>query len=129
VLRGLRVNALEAGEERGFDQAFTPALRRRVSAVIVTSDALFAALGTLGLRHRMPTIFTYRAFVAAGGLAGYSGSLTDTAHIWRLCGLHFEGGNASGSAGTAIDQGSDDHQRQGRASARDHGATVGVGAR
>jgi putative ABC transport system substrate-binding protein len=29
----------------------------------------------------MPTIFTYREFVAAGGLAGYSGSLTDAAHI------------------------------------------------
>src|SRR5215510_13068260 len=82
---GIELHVLEAGEERGIDQAFAAALQRRVSAVIVTADALFAdhiaALGTLSVRHRMPTIFTYREFVAAGGLAGYSGSLTDAAHI------------------------------------------------
>ena len=65
----------------GIDWAFAAALQQRVSAVTVTSDALFAAPGTLGRRHRMPTIFTYCEFVAASGLAGYSGSRADTAHI------------------------------------------------
>jgi ABC-type uncharacterized transport system substrate-binding protein len=104
--------------------------QRRVSAVTVTSDALFAALGTLGLRHRMPTIFTFREFVAAGGLTGYSRSLTDTTHI-------------SGAYADPILKGEEpadlpvQHSTKvqmvinvkDRASARDHGATIGVGAR
>src|SRR5215467_3304041 len=82
---GLELHVLEASEERGIDQAFAAALLRRVGAVIVASDALFsdhiAELGALSVHHRMPTIFTYREFAAAGGLVGYSGSLTDAARI------------------------------------------------
>ena len=35
-------------------------------------------LATLALRHRIPTIFYTREFVAAGGLASYSGSVTES---------------------------------------------------
>jgi len=42
-------------------------------------------LGALSLRHAVPTIFTYRKFVAAGGLISYGPNETET---YRLVGIY-----------------------------------------
>jgi ABC-type uncharacterized transport system substrate-binding protein len=42
-------------------------------------------VAALALRHAMPTIFQFRAFVTAGGLMSYGGSVTDS---YRLSGVY-----------------------------------------
>jgi len=42
-------------------------------------------LGALTIRHAVPTIYQFRAFAAAGGLASYGASLTDS---YRQAGLY-----------------------------------------
>jgi len=48
---------------------------------VISTDAFFNTqserLAELSVRHAVPAIFQYREFVAAGGLLGYGGSLTD----------------------------------------------------
>jgi putative ABC transport system substrate-binding protein len=56
---------------------------------VIGSHAFFVAyseqLGALALRHAVPTIYENRRFVAAGGLVGYGGSITDA---YRLAGVY-----------------------------------------
>src|SRR5262249_13243213 len=42
-------------------------------------------LGALALRHRVPTIYQYPEFTAAGGLMSYGGSLADA---YRQAGVY-----------------------------------------
>jgi putative ABC transport system substrate-binding protein len=48
---------------------------------VIGPDALFTGrakeLGALALRHRVPAIYQYPEFTAAGGLMSYGGSLVD----------------------------------------------------
>jgi putative ABC transport system substrate-binding protein len=57
--------------------------------LVIGPDTLFPdrseQLAGLGLRYRVPTIFENREFVAAGGLASYSGSLAES---YRLAGVY-----------------------------------------
>ena len=57
--------------------------------MISGADPLFgghaAQLGALALRHRVPAIYQYREFAAAGGLMSYGGYTTDT---YRLGGIY-----------------------------------------
>jgi putative ABC transport system substrate-binding protein len=42
-------------------------------------------LAVLSIHHKLPTIYQYREFAAAGGLLSYGGSLTDA---YRLAGVY-----------------------------------------
>ena len=57
--------------------------------MITAADPVFgsyaAQLGALALRHRVPAIYQYREFAAAGGLMSYGGYTTDT---YRLGGVY-----------------------------------------
>jgi putative tryptophan/tyrosine transport system substrate-binding protein len=79
---GLQLDVLHGSTERDIDDAFATLAQRRASALVIVPDALFNSqseqLGALTLRHAVPTVFQYRAFVAAGGLMSYSGSNTDS---------------------------------------------------
>jgi putative tryptophan/tyrosine transport system substrate-binding protein len=79
---GIELHVLEASDETGIVEAFKTALRIRAGAVLVSADGFFALqvaqLGALSLEHRMPAIFNYREFAAAGGLISYNGSLADS---------------------------------------------------
>jgi len=44
-----------------------------------------AQLGALSLHHRVPALFTYRRFAAAGGLLAYGANETET---FRLVGFY-----------------------------------------
>ena len=79
---GLQLDVLQGSTERDIDDAFATLVQRQASALVIVPDALFNSqseqLGALTLRHAVPTVFQYRAFVAAGGLMSYSGSNTDS---------------------------------------------------
>jgi putative tryptophan/tyrosine transport system substrate-binding protein len=57
-------------------------VQRRASALVIVADPFLVSqserLGALTLRHAVPAVSQYRAFVAAGGLMSYSGSFTDS---------------------------------------------------
>src|SRR5258708_23840215 len=63
--------------------------QERPRALLVSASSLFSNFGeriaALSLRNRIPTIYQYREFAAAGGLMSYGGSLTD---VYRLVGVY-----------------------------------------
>jgi putative ABC transport system substrate-binding protein len=80
---GLQLHVVHASNEADFDAAFKAALEVRADALVIASaDPFFGSraeqLGALALHHRVPTIHQFRRFAAAGGLASYGGSFTDS---------------------------------------------------
>ena len=79
--RGLAMEIVSAVTPAEIDKAFDTLVARRVGAVLIGSDAVFGGrtdqLASLSARHRMPAMFTVRAFAEAGGLASYGASVVD----------------------------------------------------
>jgi putative ABC transport system substrate-binding protein len=86
---GLQLHVLNASTERDFDIAFATLVQLRASALLIAADTFLLGRseqrGALTVRHGIPAIFQYRAFVAAGGLMSYGGSITDA---YRLTGVY-----------------------------------------
>jgi putative tryptophan/tyrosine transport system substrate-binding protein len=86
---GLSLHVLYAGTESDFDGVFANVIQLRAGGLVIASDALFTSqleqLAALALRHAVPTIYEYREFVAAGGLAAYSGGIVEA---YRLTGIY-----------------------------------------
>ena len=86
---GLQLQVLQASTERDFDEVFASLIRLRAGGLVISPGTLFAnhseQLGALTLRHSVPAIFEYREFVAAGGLASYAGSVTES---YRMAGIY-----------------------------------------
>ncbi len=86
---GLRLHIVEARFERDFEPAFAELLRLRADALWIGADPLFNGqseqLAALTVRHRIPAIYQFRQFAAAGGLMSYSGSITDA---YRQAGVY-----------------------------------------
>ena len=87
---GVRLHVLHASTEADFEAACATAAQLRAAALVIASaDPWFnsraAQLGALALRHRVPAIYQYREFAAAGGLMSYGGYTTDT---YRLGGIY-----------------------------------------
>ena len=84
---GLHVHVLQASAEKELEPAFEKLVALRAGALLIGADPLFnalsAQLGTLTLRHRIPAIYQFRPFAAAGGLMSYNGSITDAYHLAR----------------------------------------------
>ena len=85
----LEILAESAGSESEIDAAFARFVEKRVSAVTFAADAVYnsrrAQLIALAARHRLPTMYFYRAFAEAGGLISYGGFDTDA---YRLAGAY-----------------------------------------
>jgi putative ABC transport system substrate-binding protein len=83
------IHVLQATTERDLDSAFSTAIQRGASGLVINPDIFFsgqsAQLAALALRHAVPTISPYREFVTAGGLMSYGGSLIDQ---YRLVGVY-----------------------------------------
>jgi putative tryptophan/tyrosine transport system substrate-binding protein len=52
---------------------------------VVASSRPVAGSGGSALRHRVPAIYQYPDFTAAGGLMSYGGSITE---VYRLAGIY-----------------------------------------
>jgi len=86
---GLEVHVLTASTERDFDAVFAKVIQLHAGGLVIGSHAFFTSrseqLAALAVRHAVPTVYAYREFVAAGGLASYGGSVTDA---YRLAGVY-----------------------------------------
>jgi putative ABC transport system substrate-binding protein len=87
---GLTLHVLNASSDRELELALASVAQLRVGGLVLgAADAFFNSrsrqLGELTARHKVPTIYQGREFVAAGGLASYGGSVTDS---YRLAGVY-----------------------------------------
>jgi putative ABC transport system substrate-binding protein len=86
---GLQLRVLQATTDRELNLVFADLPRLQVGGLVIGSDVFFNSrseqLAALAVRHAMPAVYQYRAFVAAGGLLSYGGSLEDS---YRLAGIY-----------------------------------------
>ena len=86
---GLELQVLNAVAESEFEGIFAKLSQLRAGGLVISAGTFFVnhseQLAALALRHRMPAIFEFRPFVAAGGLAAYGGSITES---YRLAGVY-----------------------------------------
>ena len=68
---GLKVQILKAGTDREIDAAFASLAQARTGALLVGNDAFFnnriEQIVALAARHEIPTMYSFREFVVAGG--------------------------------------------------------------
>jgi putative tryptophan/tyrosine transport system substrate-binding protein len=83
---GMRLHVVQASTDHDLDTVFAAL---RADALVVGPYLFFNSraeqLGALSLRHAVPTLFTYRKSVAAGGLISYGANETET---YRLVGIY-----------------------------------------
>jgi ABC-type uncharacterized transport system substrate-binding protein len=86
---GLRLQIVKASSEPHIVPAFSELQKLQVGALWIGADPLFNGqseqLAMLSVTHRIPAIYQFREFAAAGGLASYSGSITDA---YRQAGVY-----------------------------------------
>ena len=85
----LKLHVLNASSEQDFAKVFATLPRLQAEALVIGTDTLFTSrseeLAALAVRHRMPAIYQYPEFTAAGGLMSYSGTITES---YRLAGIY-----------------------------------------
>jgi putative ABC transport system substrate-binding protein len=86
---GLDLHILNASTERDFDAVFANLTKLRAAGLVIGGGAFLVTqqerLAELATRHVVPAVGEYREFAAAGGLASYGSSLTDS---YRLTGVY-----------------------------------------
>jgi putative tryptophan/tyrosine transport system substrate-binding protein len=114
---GLQVRVLSASTSREIDAAFATFAQERPDILFVGGDTLFNSrrvqLSLLAMRHAVPAVYAQREY-ACGRIS--SGR--------RLCRSYPQGREACGSAGGAIEQVRNGHQRPNGKDARPHGAAL-----
>jgi putative ABC transport system substrate-binding protein len=79
---GLQLHVVELRRAEELDTAFTAMIRAGADALIVLSDPALIGLmrgriADLAATHRLPAMYNWRDYVAAGGLMSYGPSLPD----------------------------------------------------
>ena len=86
---GVQVQIFNASTTRDIDAAFAAIAREHADALIVSPDAFFntrrVQFANMAAHHSIPTAFSVREYVDAGGLMSYGTSLTD---MFRLVGVY-----------------------------------------
>jgi putative tryptophan/tyrosine transport system substrate-binding protein len=86
---GLQLVFLNVSNEREIDEAFTMLVRQRMGALLVTDSAIINGylqqLVTLARFTAIPTMYTFRAFAATGGLISYASSISEA---YRITGIY-----------------------------------------
>ncbi len=86
---GLQIHVVSASTSDEIDTAFATLARERPDALFVSPDGFFNAqrvqLATLAARHVIPTTFSVRDYVEAGGLMSYGTNLAD---MFRQVGVY-----------------------------------------
>jgi putative ABC transport system substrate-binding protein len=77
----LRLHSLKASTEREFQTAFAKIAELHSGGLVISSDSFFFAhieqLAALAAQNKVPAIFGFREFPAAGGLMSYGADLAD----------------------------------------------------
>ena len=77
--KGMQISPVKAATEQEIDAAFATLVELRAGGLLIAADAFFFQrrdqLVALAARHALPTIYTYREFIASGGLISYGPSL------------------------------------------------------
>jgi putative ABC transport system substrate-binding protein len=85
----LNLHILHASTEHELEAAFSMLVRLKAGALVIAPDPFLLGrheqLAALTLRHRIPTVFQYREFAAAGGLMSYGASVTG---MYRIVGVY-----------------------------------------
>jgi ABC-type uncharacterized transport system substrate-binding protein len=78
---GIRLQHVEARGPEEFDSAFAAMARERADALLVTGTSTFLAHRTrvaeLAVKGRLPTMYSFRESVEAGGLMAYAVNMAD----------------------------------------------------
>ena len=78
---GLFIMPVAAGNVEEIERAFAAFDKQGIQGVIATTDAVFFAqrehIAELALAKRLPTMFSQREYVEAGGLMSYGENLSD----------------------------------------------------
>jgi putative tryptophan/tyrosine transport system substrate-binding protein len=79
---GLKLQVLHARTDEEIDAVFASLTELKVGGLVIGTDPLFTSraekLGALSLRFKMPAIYQYRTFTAAGGVMSYGGNIMDS---------------------------------------------------
>jgi ABC-type uncharacterized transport system substrate-binding protein len=85
----LKLHVLTASSEQDFAAVFATLSKLQAEALVIGTDPFFTSrseeLAALTVRHRMPAIYQYPEFAAAGGLMSYGGTITES---YRLAGIY-----------------------------------------
>jgi putative ABC transport system substrate-binding protein len=77
----LRIHLLNASTEHEFETVFAKITELHTGGLVITSDSFFFAhiekLAVLAAQNKVPAIFGFREFPAAGGLMSYGSDLAD----------------------------------------------------
>jgi putative ABC transport system substrate-binding protein len=86
---GMPIRVVQASKVQELDAAFTNVVAARADGLVIGTDTFYnsqsALLASLALKHKMPAVYQYREFAAAGGLMSYAGSITDA---YRVAGIY-----------------------------------------
>jgi putative ABC transport system substrate-binding protein len=86
---GLQLQRSLASSDADLESVFASLAQQRADAVVVSPDVFFNTrseqIAALSLRHKIPTIYQYRKFAAAGGLVSYGSDETES---YRLVGIY-----------------------------------------
>ena len=86
---GVTIEVLDASTSREIEAAFAVLVRNRADALFVAADNFLNSprvqFATLATRHGVPSAFSQRAVVEAGGLMSYG---TDNVDMWRQVGAY-----------------------------------------
>jgi putative tryptophan/tyrosine transport system substrate-binding protein len=86
---GLLLHVLNASREHDIDAAFAALVERRADALLVSTDPYFQIradqVAALAARHAVPTMYSFRENVTAGGLMSYAPSIID---VTRQAGVY-----------------------------------------
>jgi len=78
----LRIHLLNASTEHEFETVFAKITELHAGGLVITSDSFFFAhiekLAALAAQNKVPAIFGFREFPAAGGLMSYGSDLADS---------------------------------------------------
>jgi putative ABC transport system substrate-binding protein len=86
---GMKLHILHASDDRDSAPLFTIMAQVRAEALVIGIDNFFTnrskEIAGLTALHRVPAIYQYPEFTAAGGLMSFGGTSTET---WRLAGVY-----------------------------------------
>jgi ABC-type uncharacterized transport system substrate-binding protein len=84
-----KLHVVKATGERDFAAVFATLAQLRADALVIQPDTFFTSrseeIAALTVHHRMPAIYQYPEFTAAGGLMSYGGNITES---YRLAGIY-----------------------------------------